>query len=223
MAFERIVAPSRWTTGYELTSAMVGIGMNFDSAATSEPNIEDTVVAASLEAMERDDLRVLDVLVTWLEIHHGCLNADRLLRAVHTLESTRTRAFWAAMAGWLRKDRRFARLSKLHTGTRPDLLRSGTAFLVKRGGEDRRFRGTALRIPTGVLRGRTADVLTPAQLARRHRTYYYRVLMGPSYRADAWAALEQNPELAPSDLARRTYGSFATAWQVKQDWELLAA
>lgn len=223
MAFERIVTPPSWPTGHELTSAMVGIGMNFDGKATPEPNIEDTVVAASLEAMERDDLRVLDVLVTWLEVHHRCLNADRLLRAVSTLDSTRTRAFWAAMAGWLHKDRRFARLSKLHAGTRLDLLRSGTTFLVKRGGEDPRFRDTALRIPTGVLRGRTADVLTPAQLARRHRTYYYRVLMGPSYRSDAWAALEQNPELAPSDLARRTYCSFATAWQVKQDWELLAA
>lgn len=223
MAFRRVVAPQRWPTGDQLTSAMVGIGMNFDAEATPEPNIEDTVVAASLEAMERDDLRVLDILVTWLEVHHGCLNADRLLRAVNTLESKRTLVFWVAEAGWLRKDRRFTRLSKLYEGTRLDLLRAGTGFLVQRDGEDPRFRGTPLRIPKGVLRSRSADVLTPAELARRHRTYYYRILMGPTYRADMWAALEQHPDLAPADLARRTYGSFATAWQVKRDWELLAA
>jgi hypothetical protein len=38
-----------------------------------------------------------------------------------------------------------------------------------------------------------------------------------------WAALEVDPTLTPTELARQTYGSFATAWQVKQDWELLAA
>ena len=223
MAFRRVVAPPRWPAGDELTSAMAGIGMNFAAEATPEPNIEDTVVAASLEAMERDDLRVLDILVTWLEIHHGCLNADRLLRAVDTLESKRTLAFWASVAGWLRKDRRFTRLSTSYQGTRLDILRAGMSYLVKRDGEDPRFRSTPVRIPNGVLRSRPADVLTPAELARRHRTYYYRVLMGPTYRADMWAALEQNPDLVPASLARCTYGSFATAWQVKQDWELLAA
>jgi len=38
-----------------------------------------------------------------------------------------------------------------------------------------------------------------------------------------WAALEHDATLAPAALARQTYGSFATAWQVKKDWELLAA
>jgi hypothetical protein len=38
-----------------------------------------------------------------------------------------------------------------------------------------------------------------------------------------WAVLESDPSLSPAELARRTYGSFATAWQVKQDFELLAA
>jgi hypothetical protein len=41
---------------------MVGIGMNFAAAAAHDPNIEDTLLFASLEAMERDDLRVLAVL-----------------------------------------------------------------------------------------------------------------------------------------------------------------
>jgi len=45
--------------------------------------------------------------------------------------------------------------------------------------------------------------------------------MGPSYRADMWAELDQDPSLSAAKLARRAYGSFATAWHVKQDWEVL--
>ena len=78
-------------------------------------------------------------------------------------------------------------------------------------------------MPNGVLRHRTADVLTPEELAGRHLGYRYRVLIGPTYRADMWGALEHDPTLAPAALARQTYGSLATAWQVRQDWELLVA
>jgi hypothetical protein len=44
--------------------------------------------------------------------------------------------------------------------------------------------------------------------------------MGPSYRADMWAALARNPSLSAAALARKTYGSFATAWQVKSDFAI---
>jgi hypothetical protein len=39
--------------------------------------------------------------------------------------------------------------------------------------------------------------------------------MGPTYRADVWVALEAAPHLSVAELARRTYASFATAWQAK--------
>ena len=76
-------------------------------------------------------------------------------------------------------------------------------------------------MPANTLRHRDQDVLTPAELARRHAGYRWRVLMGPSYRADMWAALERDSSLPAAELARRAYGSFATAWQVKRDRELL--
>ena len=80
-----------------------------------------------------------------------------------------------------------------------------------------------LRVPANVLRERLADVLSPADLAKRHRAYHYRVMIGPSYRADMWAALERNPELSTAELARKTYGSFATAWRVKREFAVLAS
>jgi hypothetical protein len=223
MPYSRTVESGRWPGGSQLTSDMVGIGMLFAANGSEEPSIENTIVAASIEGMERDDLRVLSVLTTWIGIHHPRINADRLLRALKGHESTRVRAYWAAIGTWLGKDRRLARLTDLYQGRRIDLLRSGTDFHLRRRGEDERFRGTCLRVPAGVLRDRSADVLSPAELAGRHETYRFRVLMGPSYRADMWAALERDPDLTAAQLARTAYGSFATAWKVKRDWALLNA
>lgn len=45
--------------------------------------------------------------------------------------------------------------------------------------------------------------------------------MGPSWRADAWTVLEQAPELSIAEVARRASCSFATAWQVAQDFKVL--
>jgi hypothetical protein len=203
---------------------MAGIGMVFAvKVPLSEPNIEDTLLFASIEAMERDDLRVLAVLVTWFGVHAPYVNADRLTKLVAAQKSTRVRALWSALAMWQGKDRRFARLSKLGKGLRVDVLPTGTEFQIKRHGEDERFANTKLRVPANVLRDRPADVLTPRVLARRHRAYRHRVMIGPTYRADVWAALEQEPSLRPAALARKTYASFATAWHARKDHDLIGA
>lgn len=36
-----------------------------------------------------------------------------------------------------------------------------------------------------------------------------------------WAELDLNPTLIPAELARQTYGSFAAAWEVKQQWGII--
>lgn len=234
MAYKRSAAPGRLLQGEDLTAALIGIGMSFEAAALPEdrpgtqhdPNIEDTLLAASVEALEHHDLRLLAVLTTWLRVHHARVNADRLLRLVETQHELRVRAFWAAVGRWLgtdRKDHRFSRFTGLYAGPRLDLLPVGTEFHLERVGEDSRFAGGPLRVPANVLRDRDADVFTPAELAQRHTTYRWRVLMGPSYRADMWAALDRDASLPAAELARRAYGSFATAWQVKRDRDLLGA
>jgi hypothetical protein len=206
----------------ELTAAMVGIGMIFAARPRADADIESTLVAASKRGMIDDDLRVLAVLVTWLGVHVRMINADKLLRLVTQEKSPRVRAFWSAFARWQHRDRRFARLAKLYRGSRIDLLAVGTEFQVKRHGEDARFAGTPLRVAANTLRDRPADVLTVAELASRHRTYRTRLMMGPSYRADMWAVLDENPDLAAAALARRALGSFATAWQVKRDFAIVS-
>jgi hypothetical protein len=58
--------------------------MRFAAEPSADPNIEDTLLAASIEGMEHDDLRVLAILCTWLGAHHSWINADRLVRIVAT-------------------------------------------------------------------------------------------------------------------------------------------
>lgn len=218
MGHSRALAPARAPSADALTANMVGIGMLVGGEASRDPNIEDTLLFASLEGMEHGDLRVLAVLVTWFGVHSSRANADRLTRLVALQESRRVHAFWSAVARWRAADRRFARLGQAYRGPRVDLLPTGTDFQVSRHGEDPRFAGSRLRAPANVLRHRPSDVLSAAELGKRHTGYRWRLVIGPTYRADMWAALERNSELPAAALARRTYGSFATAWQVRRDF-----
>ena len=223
MAFRRVTTPSVLLHDDELTRAMASIGMRFAVEPVEEANIEDTLLAASVEGMEADDLRVLSVLVTWIDVHRMWINADRLTRLVEEVQSKRVQAFWAAIATWLQKDRRFSRIKKLYDGPRVDLLFVGTKFQVLRKGEDPHFQGSVLRVPAATLRDRKRDVLAPVELVIIHSAYRHRIMMGPTYRADMWAALAGNPTLSASELARVTYGSFATAWQVRQAFTVIQA
>lgn len=223
MAFDREPGSALAPTPAELTARMVGIGMKFAAAAEANAEIESTLVHASALGMEEGDLRVLAVLTTWLGVHHSYINADRLVRLVSAHPSERVCGYWAAIATWLKKDRRLVRLAAAYRGATLDLLPTGTAFQLARRGQDQRFAKTPLRVPKDTLRDRPEDVLPPELLVRRHAGYRNRVLMGPSFRADVWTVLELGPDLSIAEVARRAYCSFATAWQATRDYRLLRA
>jgi hypothetical protein len=220
MGFKREVNPETFSRGEMLSSDLAGIGVLLASTASDSPNIENTLFAASTEAMD-GDLRLLSLLIDWLDIHGERINADRLIQLIKKTREPRVRCFWKAVAQWKRKDTRLRRLLSIYRGPRINLLDSGSDFLIGRHGEDLRFKQTCLRVPLGTLRQRATDILTPLELAITHDTYRQRVVMGPSYRADMWAVLDRVGAITPSELARRTFGSFATAWQVLRDWNLL--
>ena len=96
-----------------------------------------------------------------------------------------------------------------------------TDFQIARRGVDERFGGCALRVPAGTLRDRNDDVLSAEVLVRRHTGYRNRVLMGPTWRANVWTVLEDQPDASVAEAARRAGSSFATAWQVVKDFRLL--
>ena len=88
MAYKRPRSPAQALQGEALTSAMVGIGMNFAARAAANPNIEDTLLAASVAGMEQEDFRVLSMLMTWLDVHSGRINVDRLTTPVELARRT---------------------------------------------------------------------------------------------------------------------------------------
>ncbi len=222
MSFKRIIAPTTYSEGEELTKDLGGIGILLASSRNENPNIEDTLLAGTREGVH-SDLRTLGLIVDWLDIHLPFVNADRLQRALKLEKDERLLAFWIAIARRHRSDRRFAALSRKFRGNRVHLLLAQSNFLIDRHGEDPRFENTCLIVPNKTLRCRPADILDPKQLTNIHLTYRYRVIMGPSYRADMWAQLEMTPDISAAELARKCYGSFATAWKVIEDRKLLAA
>ena len=221
MAHKRVLIPTEFATGDKLTSDLIAIGMRFaGNASPVEPNIEDALVAASLEGIRNEDYRVLSLLVDWFDIHFERINADRLAKMVASIPDERVRAFWKALAQWKKRDWRLKKLQKLYTKGQLDLIESAS-FQIQRHGEDERFVGTVLRVPNKLLRHRPEDIMAPHELAKRHWGYRYRIMMGPSYRADMWALIERHPELTPAEIARQSYGSFPTAWETRRDWMIL--
>ncbi|MDH5676326.1 MAG: hypothetical protein OEZ06_29680 [Myxococcales bacterium] len=225
MSFSRQLEPLAVLEGAALDGAMAGIGMAFAVKPELTLAIEDVLFFASRLGVEQGDYRVLSVLCKWIDVHGRLINADRLTRLVQACaDDERTLAFWAAAGQWKSKDRRFSRLAKLRPREqRLDLFGAGTDFQVRRRGEHPWFEGTCLRVPADTLRDREGDVLTPEALARLNPIYRERLVQGPSYRADMWAALQLDPSTTASELARKTYGSFATAWEVKRDFDVVRA
>jgi hypothetical protein len=197
--------------------------MNLAVEPDVEAHIEETLLHASEVGMDDSDLRVLAILTTWLGVHHAHVNADVLVRLVAAHPSHRVKAYWAAVAQWLRKDRRLARFIVGFDGPAVDLLPVGNDFQITRRGEDERFRETRLRVPAGTLRDRPEDVLSPMALVRHHRGYRNRVLMGATPRADVWSELERDPTLKVAEAARRARCAFSTAWEAAQSYRLLQA
>ena len=221
MAYERQIMPFQEPGRAQLTSDMAGIGMNFDARPNREANVEDTIFFASVEGMDRGDLRTLSVLTMWLESYFPRVLVDRLTRLVAEEGSKRVRAYWASIARWKKSDRRFERMAGSNRGRKVDLLESGTDFLIRRNGEDPRFASGPLRVPKKTLRRREMDVIPPAKVQKSNLFIRYRIMIGPTYRSDIWALLEMHPDLSPAEIARRVYASYPTAWHSRKDWELL--
>jgi hypothetical protein len=222
MAFKRDILPSSFATGERLTADLVSIGFLFAAnRAKEEPNIEDSIIAASIEGL-KGDYRVLSLLVDWIHIHMKQVNIDRLVNVLKELPDKKLKAFWSSVAKSQKNDPRLKKLSRIYRGSPFSLLdEEDMKFRLKRDGMDPRFTGSHFVIPGKVLRHRPSDIADSATVARFHLAYRYRLIIGPTYRADMWAALELAHKLTPAEIARKCYGSFSTAWNVKRDWEII--
>jgi hypothetical protein len=221
MSFKRVFLPTQYATKDRLTADMISIGLQFGGKASQPANIEDTIVAASIEGMN-GDFRILSMLTEWLDYHIFNVNADRLIQLVLTLDE-KVKRYWCAVAQWKISDTRFKKLTKLFKD-RFEIFPGTDLQIDRKGGEDERFAKTIFRVAKGSLRIRPKDILTPEALKEIHPIYRARLMIGPTYRADMWAILEsEGSEIPAAEVARRAYGSFTTAHRVKHDWQILKA
>lgn len=222
MSFKRSIFPSRIYSGDELTSALISIGVRLaGEKLVPMPNIEDVLFSATIEAISIEDYRVLGFIVDWTEVHGRMINVDRMITIVSKSENTKVKCFWRAVGEWQSRDTRWKKVMKLAISGRIDLLEIGTDYLIEKNGEDERFSKTSLRVPNKTLRRRIEDIQAPAQLAKMHSCYRYRVIIGPSFRADIWAYLSADRKTSIAELARITYSSFATAWGARRDFDTI--
>ena len=200
---------------------LASIGCNINALPLVNADIEYTLYRASQESLENLDFRTLSLIVHWIDIHGSIVNIPRLKRFLRT-SNTETQQLWGAIAQWKQEQKKWASLIRLnHPNQRWDLLPAGTDFQISRKGEDPRFIDTKLRIPNGLLPIREGDVLSLKYLIQHHPTVANRVRFGVCLRADLWTHLEIEPNLSVAQLAKRVGCAFASAWEVKRDFDLL--
>lgn len=222
MSFKRTISIETYFQGAELTSAMAAIGIKIGSEKNfKNVNIEDTLIAGAIEGIN-GDYRVLSLITNWIEVHYERINVDRLYKAVKIISDIKVRCYFSSLHWIFKNDARFKKFKSLYKGERILLgLSKEYSFLVHRNKEDSRFEKSKLIVAKNTLRNRKEDIYSIQELSRHHKVYYFRLLIGPSYRADMVAHLTLDSELSPSELAKKTYGSFATAWDVVRDFKNL--
>ena len=221
-------------TGKQLDCDLRAIGFNLACKKKAiDPNIESAIVSAGVEAINKNDNRLGGLLVDWLSVHRPRVNADRLTKFVRSLKDSEykfVKIFWCANAQrFLAIDQRFKRLSELYKGRRIDFAdrflkpgqKKATKTLIEIKGEDKRFKGTCIRVPNGYFSERPKQIFSESVVAKDHLPYRYRVMMGPSYRADLWALLKCDPNVSAYALWKQVHCSYRTAYIVKKDYELL--
>ena len=221
-------------TGKSLDSDLRAIGFNLGGGKKStDPNIEASLISASIEAVNNKDNRIGGLLVDWITTHYLRVNVDRLTKFVFSLNDSDykfVKIFWCANAQRLFiKDQRFKRLSELYKGKRVSFAdrflkkrqQKVTKVLIEIKGEDERFKRTCIRVPKGYFSERPHQIFPVSVIAKNHLPYRYRVMMGSSYRADLWALLDSNPNISAYALGKKAHCSYRSAYIAKKDYELL--
>jgi hypothetical protein len=201
---------------------MARIGILINARPLKNPNIEDVLISASLEGMNKEDWRTLSLVVDWFFKHSQIINVDRLTRVIAVLkDQPLVQAFWSGLASNVGNDIRYKRLAKIYRGH--DIVLGGSVgeSFIKRNGIDQRFIKGKLRVPNKMLRQRSVDILDLQGLVKLNRTAYFRVLVGPSYRADCLQALESGLAQSVSSIAQKAYASYRTAWEAAGDWTIV--
>ena len=174
--------------------AMSGIGiLTGDESPWCHVNIEEALILGSLHIIERHDTEMGALLKSWFSMHHERVISRRLETLVKAERNAALFKLWGELAllGHTHPRNRFDRLSRPKSPA-----------------------PAKVRVPQSM------NVMSSRELAGHHLGYFYRVLLGASARADAFAALRLASDLTPAQIARVVHCSASTAWQARRDFDL---
>lgn len=223
--------PSRaeYETDDNLTEDMFRIGFHIVGSEPFKgrplPNIEKTLIAASIEGAVGRDFRVLAVLTTWLGMHHKHVNfrclQDLLKPLFAEIPNDDLSLYWSAIGFWIgQKDRRFAAFKKCYSGPRREFGNRNSQVIIDEHGQDPRFAESPLKIVVGGIRHRLRDVMPAVDIAYMHPIFANRIRMGPTYRADIFMFLEMGLTDI-KEIVEKTNSSPSLVHRTKKDWQIL--
>ncbi len=222
MGFSRVFRDETYLDGDNLTKSLVGLGFLLSSESKKNVNIEHCLISLIKESFSNDlayDLRLLALLVNWLEIHISQVNANRLIKLIEHLNNPKASRFLAAVFEYL-SDVRFKKFITNYSPKKRVQFLKSSSFLVKKNGEDIRFKNTKLIIHSKALPNRPDLIMSLSLLAKSHLYYRYRVLLGPTYRSDIIANLSIDESLSPAELARHHFTNYQTSYKAKKDFQI---
>lgn len=220
MSYKRKALPEVTYKDQDLYARLAGIGFRFAVVPVSQSPIEDTLISAACTAVEEDDRRLWVGLLDWWAVHHPYVNADRLLRALQELNKPKISALFSGLAQGTSPIGRFRGLAGLYRGKRLVLFSEDYRYRLARDGEVERFEHTSLAVPRSLYKESTRDIMTTHEVAMIHRPYYWRIVMGPVYRADLWSACEKGVVRTAYSLASEAYCSISVARKVLIDYRI---
>jgi len=222
MGFSRVFRAKDYLCGDDLTRSLVGLGFLLSSDSVKNVNIEHCLISLVKESFSDDsayDLRLLALLVNWLEIHISQVNANRFVKLVKHLNNPAASKFLAGVFEYL-DDIRFKKFVIGNSPNRRTQFLKKSTFLVEKNGEDARFKNTRLIVHSKAISDRPDLILSRELLAEKHLYYRYRVLLGPTYRADIIANLSIDGSLSAAELARYHFTNYQTSHKAKKDFQI---
>ena len=224
MAFSRIFKSEDFYKEEELTQSLSGLGFLLSSKTIKNANIEHGLMSLLDEVFLNKstiDLRLLALMVNWLEIHITQVNANRFVKLLVDHNNKDILNFISSVFEFI-GDIRFNKFVQRYRHKKRTSLIKNSSFLIKKNGEDERFSKTNLIVHSKALPNRPELILSPKELSSKHIYYKYRVLLGPTYRSDVIANLSINPNLKVSDLARLHFTNYQTSYKAKKDFEVFS-
>lgn len=202
----------------------VGQGCLLPVDEQAELDIE-RVLLGVVEEVPRDR-RLSGVLLAWVKVHGGYVNAEKLGKLARKLRGAgEAQVIWlTAVARWA-VECGFVKWKKLiQPASEPIYLysREVTASAIARKGRVAWLAEVGFEVPEGSLRVRESDVMTPEELVKVNRQYRNRYLYGPNWRADIITAIESGLE-TPTEIMRRVGCSYEPAYRVWREWRIASA